>query len=248
MDLARPPDWNMSLDEAILEGVEAGESPPTLRLYQWDRNCISIGRFQSWKSAQELAEGRPELPIVRRPTGGRGVRHGADLTVSLAVPVQRLGLDPSEEGSVRAIYARLAQLYLLAFRRMRIAAVQGECGTVRRERAADCFQSSCRADIAHGPSGRKLLGSALSVRKGTILQQTSIPLDGLRLVHSAGDGSVSDFELLRKLSFRVMEAARELLPGDWKPGEAGTKESLQAAELSKRKYTQEAWTRDGRYN
>jgi lipoyl(octanoyl) transferase len=31
---------NMALDEAIMEAVAAGDSPPTLRFYQWAPPCL----------------------------------------------------------------------------------------------------------------------------------------------------------------------------------------------------------------
>src|SRR4051794_15168436 len=34
---------NMALDEAIMEAVAAGDSPPTLRFYQWAPPCLSLG-------------------------------------------------------------------------------------------------------------------------------------------------------------------------------------------------------------
>lgn len=38
--------WNMALDEAILEAVGHGNSPPTLRLYAWEPPCLSLGYAQ----------------------------------------------------------------------------------------------------------------------------------------------------------------------------------------------------------
>ena len=47
--LKTPPErgaWNMAVDEAILEAVSEGKSPPTLRLFAWDPPCLSIGSIQ----------------------------------------------------------------------------------------------------------------------------------------------------------------------------------------------------------
>jgi len=43
---------NMAVDEAILAGIEAGHSPPTLRVYGWSPACISLGHSQ--RAADEL--------------------------------------------------------------------------------------------------------------------------------------------------------------------------------------------------
>ena len=37
---------NMALDEAIMEGIRAGTTPPTIRFYGWEPSAVSIGRFQ----------------------------------------------------------------------------------------------------------------------------------------------------------------------------------------------------------
>ena len=38
--------WNMAVDEALLEGVAAPESPPVIRLYGFSPPTVSVGRFQ----------------------------------------------------------------------------------------------------------------------------------------------------------------------------------------------------------
>src|SRR5258706_8848945 len=84
--------WNMAIDEAILDAVIEGISPPTIRLYRWDTAAVSIGRFQEPARGIDLdACMRLNIPIVRRMTGGRGVLHGSDQTISIAVPAVLFG-------------------------------------------------------------------------------------------------------------------------------------------------------------
>src|SRR5207302_1273384 len=85
-------DWNMALDEAILDAVAANAAPPTVRLYRWKRPTVSVGRFQNIEKTVRLdACAAQGVPIVRRITGGRGILHGWDLTVSLIASVEALG-------------------------------------------------------------------------------------------------------------------------------------------------------------
>ena len=39
--------WNMAVDEAIAAHAGRGDVPPTLRFYQWQPACVSLGRHQA---------------------------------------------------------------------------------------------------------------------------------------------------------------------------------------------------------
>src|SRR5262249_61437229 len=81
------PAWNMALDEAILDAVAEGISPPTVRLYRWESPSISIGKFQLAARGLDLAAcAARDIPVVRRPTGGRAVLHWSDQTFSIILP------------------------------------------------------------------------------------------------------------------------------------------------------------------
>src|SRR5579862_8679410 len=78
---------NMVKDTELLTGAEAGAAG--CRVYGWDGPWVSLGRFQSPK--RDLLS--PEnTHWVTRPTGGKAVLHGHDVTVGLAVPLDTLGL------------------------------------------------------------------------------------------------------------------------------------------------------------
>ena len=64
---------NMARDEALLDRVGDGSSPPTLRLYQWDPPTISLGYFQKYADYEALDPPAGELAVVRRPTGGGAI-------------------------------------------------------------------------------------------------------------------------------------------------------------------------------
>jgi lipoate-protein ligase A len=162
--------WNMALDQAILDAVEAGLAPATLRLYGWTEAAVSVGRFQdAGRDLDMLFCESEEIPVVRRPTGGRGILHGTDITVSLTTRTDPLGLRGS---SVAAAYGRLVEGFIAAFRELGLPVTQGRCER-RAERSGDCFQIRSVADLVT-PDGGKLLGGALRRTSSSLLFQASI--------------------------------------------------------------------------
>jgi lipoate-protein ligase A len=77
--------YNMALDEAIATAVKRGNSPPTLRLYGWDRPSVSVGYFQNVCDIDSDYCIKKGIPIVRRPTGGRAILHDGEITYSFSV-------------------------------------------------------------------------------------------------------------------------------------------------------------------
>ena len=106
------PDENMATDAALLrEMQDVGGALPIVRVYGWDRPCVTIGRLQD-EAAVRAAY--PNLPLVRRPTGGRAVLHGDDLTISIAARLA--DLPPGDGLGVLATYRLLAGGLLDTFR------------------------------------------------------------------------------------------------------------------------------------
>ena len=78
--------WNMAVDEAILEQTGRGESPPTLRLYDWQPACLSLGYAQPFADVDVDRLKERGWELVRRPTGGRAILHVDELTYSVSAP------------------------------------------------------------------------------------------------------------------------------------------------------------------
>src|SRR5260221_7135485 len=161
--------WNMAIDEAILDAVIEGISPPTIRLYSWDSGAISIGRFQEPTRGIDLeACKRLNIPVVRRMTGGRGVLHGSDQTISIVVPVILFG----EHGkTVVEAYRMLCEGFIAALKSMRLTTNMGACER-RSDSSGDCVAARSQADVLTS-AGEKLVGSAQCRRSGVLLQQSS---------------------------------------------------------------------------
>jgi lipoate-protein ligase A len=165
---------NMAVDEAILDSVAGGQSPPTLRLYAWDPGCLSLGHAQSADVVDEEAVAEAGWDVVRRPTGGRALLHIDELTYSISAPVSLPGLSEGVLPSYRYLSGGLlAGLQHLGLRPDAPSlAVVGEDGL----RNPICFEVPSAYEITVG--GRKMIGSAQLRRRGALLQHGSLPLSG----------------------------------------------------------------------
>ncbi|MFX1370089.1 MAG: biotin/lipoate A/B protein ligase family protein [Promethearchaeota archaeon] len=80
---------NMAIDEAIMRSIQAGQSPPTLRLYRWKPSAVSIGTFQGMTEEVDLEYCRTRgIDYIRRITGGGAVYHDyeGEVTYSIILP------------------------------------------------------------------------------------------------------------------------------------------------------------------
>ena len=77
-------DWNMAVDEVLLQGV-AGGGGCVWRFYQWSRPTLSLGYFQDLAERERHPPSR-NCPVVRRASGGGAIVHDLELTYSFVVP------------------------------------------------------------------------------------------------------------------------------------------------------------------
>jgi len=250
---------NMAVDEAIATFAARGESPATLRFYQWQPGTVSLGRHQSladldMERVQQLGYG-----VVRRATGGRAILHIDELTYSISGTANDAGLG----GAVLDSYNQLSSGLMLGLQRLGIDAVKAPAGNRAGADASPvCFEVPSAYEITAG--GRKLLGSAQSRRSGYVLQHGSLPLTGdvARLVDVlAVEDESQRADLRRALAERATtlemlmgryvsfwEAATVLIDGlssalgvDFTEGELSSGELALAAELEAEKYAEANW-------
>ena len=163
--------WNMAVDEAIMEAVGAGQSPPTLRIYAWEPACLSLGYGQRFTDVDVTRLNDLGWDIVRRPTGGRAILHTDELTYSLSLPAN----DELAAGTVVESYQRIS-LALLSGLTDLGASPRADQRAERIESGPVCFETPSHYEIT--VEGRKLVGSAQMRRKNAILQHGSLPLFG----------------------------------------------------------------------
>lgn len=164
---------NMARDWALFDAVENGTCPGAIRVYQWARPCVSLGRHQALETSLRREACRElGLVVVRRPTGGKGVLHGADLTVSCVLPFDGVPRDNrSVCGSHRLIMGAIGSV----LETLGLACVLGNEPARLNEGGGDCFSHRTKADLVyvHGP---KAAGGAQARRAHSLLEQVSIPL------------------------------------------------------------------------
>jgi lipoate-protein ligase A len=167
---------NMAVDEAILDSVVRGDSPPTLRLYRWEPACLSLGYGQRAADADHARLAEYGWDLVRRMTGGRAILHTDEITYSLALP----GDHPLVAGSIVESYRRLSAALLAGLEQLGLAAHadKRDKGTAGAQHVGPvCFEVPSDYEIT--ANGRKLIGSAqVRPQGGGVLQHGSVPLYG----------------------------------------------------------------------
>jgi lipoate-protein ligase A len=181
--------WNMAIDEAILDSVIAGVSPATLRLYAWEPACLSLGYAQPIADVDREALEQRGLDLVRRPTGGRAILHGDELTYSV-IGTEK---DSRLAGGVLESYCNLSLALLEALHLLGIPAqalekppsqststenlaVESSTAHKMANQNPVCFEVPSNYEITSG--GKKLVGSAQARRKEGVLQHGTLLLYG----------------------------------------------------------------------
>jgi len=166
--------WNMAVDEAILESVYSGDSPPTLRLYAWQPACLSLGLAQPFDEVDTASLASRGWDLVRRPTGGRAILHVDELTYAVIAPET----EPRVKGGVLESYLRLSKALLET---LNILGLSPEANEKKQDGDPTkpnpvCFEVPSNYEIT--VNDKKLIGSAQARRKAGILQHGALPLGG----------------------------------------------------------------------
>lgn len=168
---------NMAIDEAILHALADGHGSPTLRFFQWEPPCLSLGYNQHWHEVDEVACRRLGYTWTRRPTGGKAILHTDEVTYSLIIPQE----DPRIQGGIIESYRLLSLGLLRGLEKLGVQATQatGEDGAATSWAARGgpvCFDTPSRYEITW--QGKKLIGSAQLRRRKIVLQHGTLPLTG----------------------------------------------------------------------
>ncbi|HET9496504.1 MAG TPA: biotin/lipoate A/B protein ligase family protein [Chloroflexia bacterium] len=183
-----PGDYQMALDEALLESVIAG-GVPVVRFYTWRPATLSLGVNQPFGEIDADECARRGFGLVRRLTGGRAVLHQHELTYSVIA----LENDSRVSGGVIESYRKISTALVEGLRSMGADVSLAEPSkamfralaesrrrtelddTVDSSNGAVCFDTASAYELT--ARGRKLVGSAQARRGGAILQHGSILLD-----------------------------------------------------------------------
>jgi lipoate-protein ligase A len=161
--------YNMALDEAICKEVREKHSPPTLRLYGWDRPSVSIGHFQKVSEINSGHCHEKGYNVVRRLTGGRAILHDSELTYSFSAPADT----PPFKGNLLENYKTISDALIAALGNLNIGAQI----SFARKRTIGTRNPSCFRALSFGEitvDGKKIIGSAQKRYSNGFLQQGSI--------------------------------------------------------------------------
>lgn len=161
---------NMARDLELLLHVSQNEI--TGRIYSWDAPWVTLGHYQVAERA--LIPGCT-VPSIVRPTGGKAVLHGHDLTIGLAASFSALNVGQRE---LKAAYRKLIIPVVSAMTECGIPAELGENTQFVRSagKVADCFAHVSPNDVVDPLSGSKVCGCSLKLTDKAILMQASIPV------------------------------------------------------------------------
>ncbi len=248
--------FNMALDEAIATSVRQGNAPPTLRVYAWNRPCVSLGCFQKSTDIDVSYCRDSGLLIVRRPTGGRAVLHTDDVTYSFSVPTTT---GPFSRGLLDS-YEKISSALVSALSRVGLSVESKK--SRKREKSGErhlhnplCFLSVSFGEITL--NGIKVIGSAQKRWKEGLLQQGSIPLSVgeselfaivPRRTREVAGGNVTGLkrimpELSREaLTKALWDAFRETFGVELVNSPPTEREISLAQDLEAHKYRSHAWT------
>jgi lipoate-protein ligase A len=171
---------HMDLDQNMLFSVDSNGL--ACRVYQWNGPWVSLGTSQS--AEQDLVSGCI-VPSVKRPTGGRAVLHGHDLTVSIALSYHVLSIKTGinvglVSRSVKTAYRALIVPIITSLQSQGVAAELAERSSLYIKsdgpKSQDCFAHISPNDVIDERTGMKICGCALKLAEPGILLQASIPI------------------------------------------------------------------------
>ena len=164
---------NMAIDEALLRTHREENGSPVLRFFGWEGPAVSLGYFQNTETEIDCSYCRSRgIAVVRRPTGGKAVLHGGDLTYSLVARENTSLFSPD----VVETYRIISRCLIRGLARSGIAVEiveEGRSGSTTAN--GFCFATPYKNEILAG--GRKICGSAQIRARGVFLQHGSILID-----------------------------------------------------------------------
>ncbi|MBP7937035.1 MAG: lipoate--protein ligase family protein [Phycisphaerae bacterium] len=227
---------NMARDEALLQRVGAGQSPPTLRFYHWSPATISMGYFQPYQDFASLPPPAGTLPVVRRQTGGGAILHDQELTYSLTLPLDHPLIG---KGNANGLYDRVHEGFAAVLGYLGIAVSRGAAtGACSHRGPFFCFERHSCFDLI--VNGRKILGSAQRRTNHAVLQHGSLVLG--RRYEQQPCAAVADYCSVAMDCYldRLASAILQEYTGLQDPLVPG---ELALADQLRGKYEDPAWTR-----
>ncbi|WP_257299578.1 biotin/lipoate A/B protein ligase family protein [Haloarchaeobius sp. FL176] len=247
---------NMALDEVAAASATT-DGVRTLRVYQWEPSCLSMGYQQAADSVDWAFCEREGIDVTRRQTGGGGIYHDshADVSYSIIAPADEL------PGSLMDCYELLCEPVLDAIRSVGVDADFADDEYPRIHQPACYLRGIHPAHdvLAYGDDeARKLSGNAQYRQRDAVIQHGSISFDlatdrhlGVFADHDVTPDRFCDrvtgIRQQADVDRETFVTALEESLSEWADATEGgwTDDELDAAaEMVETKYDNEAWVRD----
>lgn len=238
---------NMAIDEFLL--LNNHNNSIILRFFGWKPPSISIGTFQKIEELNLNFIKEKNIPIVRRPTGGKGVYHNDELTYSIIIPSKH----PINKMDVVDSYKIISEVFIKSLKRFKINA---ELTKKIGEIDGFCFSTQNYYEVS--VKGKKIIGSAQRRKKEGILQQGSIPLtidyemvkNIFKIANSYGFTSLKELNhnlKIEELEDELIKNFIEFFNTDYEIKDLIKDELEGAKEISDKKYSLDSWNLNGLY-
>jgi lipoate-protein ligase A len=166
----------MAMD-AVLLSLALQRSESFVRIYRWKNPTVTLGYFQGTSGAGPADNMFPELPVVRRLSGGGAILHHHEWTYSCILPPSHPARhNPSQ--LYQKVHLALIDLLVRCHAPCRLrgdSSATNAAGSPESSEHFLCFLRGNANDIVH-QSGNKIVGSAQRRRMGAILQHGSVLL------------------------------------------------------------------------
>lgn len=162
---------NMAIDQTIANFVNTGKSPATLRIYNWEPHCLSLGYHQRVNEINTEACADSHIDVVRRPTGGKAVFHADELTYSVIAP----SFSVIYQNTITETYSLIARWLSESLQNLGVKPeMVPELNKMEKQklfRNPSCFSTASEYEIT--VSKKKIIGSAQRRWQKVVLQHGS---------------------------------------------------------------------------
>lgn len=224
---------NMAIDEALMKNFQKDDLP-IFRLYSWDSDAFTIGKFQDVNKIENFSEYGKNF--TRRVTGGGLLLHGFDISYSLILPTTLLA-----KKSVKESYEFICQFLLELYIKL------GFEPNFAKDTMNDSLSKSAFCQVGFEPydiiiKDKKIGGNAQKRTRELIYQHGSIPLH----VDSRKHSGVSLKELgvkldIEKLKVLIQESFENAFETTLKKSDFTEVEQKSFESLHVNKYDTKEW-------
>ncbi len=155
---------NMDFDKSLVENFDG---TPIFRLYSWEKDSFTIGRFQKIEDISDIEKFGNNY--AKRITGGGLLLHGYDISYSILLPINFLGLK-----NVKQSYEYICSFILNFYRKLGLHVEYAKDIDLNLSKSFFCQEGFEAYDMIY--QGKKIGGNAQKRTKNLIFQHGSIPL------------------------------------------------------------------------